>query len=193
MRGHEKKLRRSWEEAGTVWEEYEKMQELASSEELFGRPSSGLFKARLSQIEGGRGVEVIQQLQKIRTACIDDSVSFVVPREVDPAGRRSFPLPEAIQVVNRRATGDTLYWTGICQMDRGQPGTAISTFQNYRRQYSEGIWYFPSLMNQAISEMAHGRTAAANATLREACYPENPERSRAERLLERIGAAAPEE
>ena len=181
------------QQRNNVWtqrffEEAEKMEELIAEDKLFGRPSSRLLRARLSQIKGAHGVELIQQFQKIRTACIDDEISFVVPREIDPGGRRSIPLPDTIRSVNQRATGDTLYWTGICQMDRGEPGTAVSTFQNYRRQYPNGIWFYPSMLNQALSLLEQGRTATAAEILRDAAHADNPERSRARWLLERLQA-----
>jgi hypothetical protein len=178
--------------------EYKKMQELQesdNSEKLFGRPSSRLLKTRLTQIEGSSDRTIIQQLQKIRNACIDDAITFNVPiTRINQTGVKSIPIPEAIQSVNRQATGSALYWIGICQMDRNQPGTAITSFASYRRQYPNGMWFYPSLMNQALAELAQGRREAAAETLTEANQEGNPEQTRAAIVLKRLQAAlAPQE
>lgn len=174
------------------WEmERQKIRELQESgqlQKLFGRPSSRLLKTRLNQIEGSADQRIIQQLQKIRNACIDDAIRYAVPKIVDPSGYRSIPFPEAIQSVNRQAAGSALYWVGICQMDRGMPGKAIPTFESYRRQYSGGTWHYPSLMNQALAELAQKRPEAALKTLMEANQEANPEQRRAATLLQRLQA-----
>lgn len=167
--------------------EYQKMQELldsGDSEKLFGRPSSRLLKTRLRQIEGSSDRTIIQQLQKIRNMCIDAAITFNVPM-----GVKSIPIPEAIQSVNRQATGSALYWIAICQMDRNQPGTAITSFASYRRQYPDGEWFYPSLMNQALAELAQGRRKAAAETLAKANQESNPEQTRAAIVLKRLHAA----
>ncbi|MCH2201888.1 MAG: hypothetical protein MK102_07950 [Fuerstiella sp.] len=156
---------------------------------LFGRPSDYLLKIRLEQVEGSSDRRIIQQLQRIRNACIDDAIRFTVPLSVDHTGQKSIPIPESLQKVNLAATGNSLYWTGLCQMDRSQSGTAVSAFRNYRRQYPDGKWFYPSLMNQALSEMAQGRYDAAFATLSEADHMANPERRRVVLMLERLQAA----
>jgi hypothetical protein len=184
----------SQEQRDSVWAarwqmEYKKMQELQASgdsEKLFGRASSGLLKTRLSQVEGNSDRGIIQQLQKIRNACFDDEIRMRVPQSVDLSGVRSIPIPEAIQEVNLSATGSALYWTAICQIDRGQPGTAITTLAGYRRQNPDGMWFYPSLHNQAKSELAQGRTDAAIATLTEADSEKNPDRQHAVALLHRL-------
>ena len=164
--------------------EYQKMQELlnsGNSDNLFGRPSSRLLNTRLQQIEGNSDRTIIQQLQKIRNVCLDAAITFNVPM-----GVKSIPIPEAIQSVNRQATGNALYWIAICQMDRNQPGTAITSFASYRRQYPNGEWFYPSLMNQALAELAQGRHKAAAETLAEANQEGNPEQTRAAIVLKRL-------
>jgi outer membrane protein assembly factor BamD (BamD/ComL family) len=104
-------------------------------------------------------------------------------------GVESIPIPEAIQSVNRQATGSALYWIAICQMDRNQPGTAITSFASYRRQYPDGEWFYPSLMNQALAELAQGRQKAAAETLAEANQEGNPEKTRAAIVLKRLQSA----
>lgn len=174
----------------TRWEmEYRKIQELQASgdsEKLFGRASSRLLKTRLRQVEGNSDRSIIQQLQKIRNACFDDEIRMRVPPTVDPSGVRSIPIPEAIQEVNLSATGSALYWTAICQLDRKQPGTAITTLKGYRRQNPEGVWFYPSLQNQAKAELSQGRADAAIETLTEADSEENPDRKHAATLLRRL-------
>ena len=167
--------------------EYQKMQELldsGNSENLFGRPSSRLLKTRLRHIEGSSDRTIIQQLQKIRNVCLDAAITFNVPM-----GVKSIPIPEAIQSVNRQATGSALYWIAICQMDRNQPGTAITSFASYRRQYPDGEWFYPSLMNQALAELAQGRQKAAAETLAEANQEGNAEKTRAAIILKRLLSA----
>ncbi len=174
----------------TRWEmEYRKMQELQASgdsEKLFGRASSRLLKTRFRQVEGNSDRSIIQQLQKIRNACFDDEIRMRVPPTVDPSGVRSIPIPEAIQEVNLSATGSALYWTAICQLDRRQPGTAITTLEGYRRQNPKGVWFYPSLQNQAKAELSQGRADAAIETLTEADSEENPDRKHAATLLRRL-------
>ena len=171
--------------------EYQKMQELldsGNSEKLFGRPSSRLLNTRLRQIEGSNDRTIIQQLQKIRNVCLDAAITFNVPM-----GVKSIPIPEAIQSVNRQATGSALYWIAICQMDRNKPGTAITSFASYRRQYPDGEWFYPSLMNQALAELAQGRRKAAAETLAKANQEGNPEQTRAAIVLKRLqDALAPQ-
>jgi len=184
----------SQEQRDSVWAtrlqmEYKKMQELLAagdSEKLFGRASSRLLKTRFRQIEGNSDRSIIQQLQKIRNACFDDEIRMRVPPSVDRSGVRSIPIPEAIQEVNLSATGSALYWTAICQIDRDQPGTAITTLEGYRRQNPDGMWFYPSLQNQAMAELSQGRTEAAIETLTEADSEKNPDRQHATTLLQRL-------
>lgn len=171
--------------------EYQEMKELeesGDSDKLFGRPSSRLLRTRLTQVEGSSDRSIIQQLQKIRNACIDDAITFSVPTFVDRTGTRSIAIPEAIRSVNQRATGSALYWIGICQLDRDQPGTAITSFASYRRQYPGGSWFYPSLLNQAVAEYRQGRLEAAVATLSEANQDNNPEQAHVAMLLSRLQA-----
>jgi len=182
------------EQRDSVWDqrwrmEYEKMQQLekdGDAEKLFGRPSSGLLKTRLEQIEGNHDRSIIQRLQQVRHACIDDAITFSVPVQIERTGVKSIPIPDSIQIVNRQATGSSLYWIAICQMDRSKPGTAISSFANYRRQYPDGPWFYPSLINQAFAELAQGRPEAALKTLTEADHEANPERAQVAMLVKRM-------
>ena len=144
---------------------------------------------RLNQVEGSADRRIIQQLQKIRNACIDDAIRYTVPRTVERSGYKSIPFPEAIQTVNRQAAGSALYWIAICQMDRSQPGTAITSFESYRRQYPDGMWFYPSLMNQALAELTQGRRDAALKTLTEADQEANPDQRHAATLRRRLQQA----
>ena len=172
--------------------EYDRIQQLVTNDnldKLFGRPSGRLLKTRLAQVKGGRDRTIIQQLQKIQNACLDDAIRFAVPKRVDPTGERSIRIPDAILTVNRQATGSSLYWIAICQMDRSKPGTAITGFQSYRRQNPDGAWFYSSLMNQAISELEQGRRKTAAETLMKADHESNPDRRQAAILLQRLQAA----
>jgi len=187
----------SQEQRDAVWaarwqQEYEKMEELQAagdSEKLFGRPSSRLLRTRFKQISGSNDRSVIQQLQKIRNACIDDALRIRVPPAVDPSGFRSIPIPDAIRNVNQSATGSALYWTAICQMDRGRPGNAITTMQGYRRQYPYGAWFYPSMQIQAEAELAQGRVEAAIDTFTQADADDNPDQAYVAGMLARLKAS----
>ncbi len=169
--------------------EYQRMEELRASgdmNKLFGRPSGRLLAVRLEQIQGRSDRSVIQRLQRVRTACMDDAIQMRVPTTIDPSGIRSIPIPEAIQNVNRQATGDALYWTALCQIDRRQPGTAITSLQSYRRQYPDGRWFYPSFLNQARALLMQGRTEDAVRILTQADAEANPDRAHVQALLKRI-------
>ena len=65
---------------------------LESSEDMFGKPSKRLLKARIQQIMGSIGTGVIQQLQQIRIASMQDSLRVRVPDEV----QKEFGFPEVV-------------------------------------------------------------------------------------------------
>ena len=172
--------------------EYRKMQEMQKSGDinrLFGRPSGRLLQTRLRQIEGNHDQKLIQHFQRIRTACIDDAIRISVPPYIDQSGERSIPIPDAIQNVNRSATGAAMYWAGICHVDRGKPGIAITSLRSYRRQYPDGVWVYPSMINEAKSLLRQERTEDAVTLLEQADVDANPERAHVAALLGRLQAA----
>lgn len=156
------------------------------SGEEFGRPSQRLLKTRIQQVMGKSDVNIIQEYQQIRIASIQEYISLRVPNEVHPSGVLMIPLPSVIRNVNQSATGTAMFWTGMCQIDRGEYGTAITTLQNYRRLHPDGQWIYSSLINQSLSELRQERTEAAVKTLISADVKENPERDRVRLLLQRI-------
>lgn len=172
-----------------LMENFIRMQQ--SSEEKFGKPSKRLLKVRIRQILGDTDTGVIQQLQQIRIASMQEQIKVAVPEEV----QRQFGLPavisiefpELIREVNLSSTGDSLYWTGLCQIDRGEAGAAITTLKNYRRQYPNGKWHYPSLMNQAMALQMQDRADDAKTLLGEADDPENPERAMVQLMLSQLG------
>lgn len=170
-------------------EKFRELEKTGNIAKLFGRPSSRLLKTRLAQVEGSRDRTIIQQLQKIQNTCLNDTIRYTVPTYIEPTGQKSIPIPDAILTVNRQATGSALYWIAICQMDRSKPGTAITSFESYRRQYPDGVWFYPSLMNQALAELAQGRREAAAKTLMKADQESNPDQRRAAIMLKRLQMA----
>ncbi|MCP4787945.1 MAG: hypothetical protein GY903_30405 [Fuerstiella sp.] len=163
---------------------------MESSEDMFGKPSRRLLKGRIQQIMGGIDIGVIQQLQQIRIASMRDSLRVRVPDEVQkeygfPAVV-AFPFPELIREVNQSSMGDAMYWTAMCQFDRREVGAAITTLVNYRRQYPEDRWRFPSLANQALALLVQERHEDARRILESADVEENPERVRIKAILAAI-------
>ena len=163
---------------------------LESSEDMFGKPSKRLLKARIQQIMGSIGTGVIQQLQQIRIASMQDSLRVRVPDEVQKEFGFpevvAFPFPELIREVNQSSMGNTMYWTAMCQLDRKEAGAAITTFVNYRRQYPDGRWKFASMSNQALALLVQERHADARKILEDADVADNPERVRVKALLQGI-------
>ncbi|MEQ9411030.1 MAG: tetratricopeptide repeat protein [Fuerstiella sp.] len=167
-----------------------------SSEEMFGKPSRGLLKARIQQILGDTDSGVIPQLQQIRIASMQESIQVAVPEEIQKEigmpPLLTIPFPQLIREVNESSTGDSLYWTAMCQVDQGDVGAAITTLMNYRRLYPDGKWKYPSLMNQATALQTQGRAADAKAVLEQADEAANPEQSRVRFLLAELAEEQPE-
>ena len=163
---------------------------MESSEDMFGKPSKRLLKGRIQQIMGSIGTGVIQQLQQIRIASMQDTLRVQVPDEVQKEFGFppvvAFPFPELIREVNQSSMGDAMYWTAICQLDRQEAGAAITTLVNYRRQYPDGRWKYASLSNHALALLAQERHADARKILEEADVEDNPERVRVRALLQAI-------
>lgn len=165
-------------------ERLQKMTE--SSEEMFGKPSRRLLKARIEQIMGAADVGMIQQLQQVRLASMQETIEVEIKVSDKKIAPVPVPLPEAIRAVHRGATGDTLYWTALCQVSRGDAGAAITTLRNYRRQYPEDKWNFPSMVVEALLLMDAGDVAPAKELLQQADQESNPERIRVQWILSRM-------
>lgn len=163
---------------------------LESSEDMFGKPSRQLLKTRLRQILGDSDTAVIQQLQQVRISSMEGSVSIRIPdliRQRDGLPEViQIPFPNAILEVNQSTTGDSLYWTAMCQMDRNEYGAAIITLMNYRRQYPQGQWKYPSLMNHSLCLVQQKRIDDALTILEEAKQDDNPEQQRVVQLIESL-------
>ena len=163
-------------------------QVIRTSDEKFGTPSQGLRKARLRQLQGEDDTTVIQAYQQVRIASMETELKIRVPEVVQQEFGYPpiyvIPFPDIVREINESTTGDSLYWSAMCKMDRNEFGTAIGSFMHYRRQYTEGAkWTFPSLMNQAVCLIAQGRTEDAVNYLEQANVPENPEQARVASLL----------
>ena len=157
-----------------------------SSEEHFGRASKRLLKTRLQQVMGATGIGMIQQLQQIRIASMQEVVEVELPVGDNKAAVIPFMLPENIRRVHRSATGDALFWTSLCQAARGDHGASVTTFRNYRRQYPNDRWNYASMINEAIALIMIGDSATAQTVLDAADQEDNPERRRTQWLLSRL-------
>ena len=163
---------------------------MESSDDMFGKPSNALLKARIRQIQGEIDTGVIQQLQQIRIASMQEAMRIRVPealqQEYGYPPTMVIPFPEIIREVNQSSTGDSLYWTALCQIDRNEVGAAIITLMNYRRQYPDGKWKFSTMINQGLALLQQDRTVDAAAVLKEADVEANPERDRVQHLLKSL-------
>lgn len=166
-----------------------------TSDDRFGKPSQGLRKARLRQLQGEDDTTVIQGFQQVRIASMETELRIRVPEQVQQEFGYppviTIPFPDIVKEVNQSTTGDSLYWSAMCQMDRGEVGTANITFMNYRRQYPDDAkWTYPSLLNQGRCLMQQGRTEDAVKYLKMADVEGNPERELVNLLLSQIEANA---
>jgi hypothetical protein len=159
------------------------------SDDLFGKPSRRLLNARLTQILGNNEVDMIQDLQQIRIACMQEKIELQIKVDAKQAMvLPPIPLPKAILDVQRSAVGDTLYWTALCQMARNDMGVAVATLRNYRKQYPDEKTVLASMINEAEALIQIGDTKSASTTLAMADVDHNPDRPRVRWLLSRLGA-----
>ena len=157
-----------------------------SSDELFGKASQRFLKVRLEQVMGLNDVQMIQQLQQIRIASMQDFVEVALPVGDKKEALMQFPLPDAIRTIHRRATGDALFWTAMCQFSRRDFGACVTTLRNYRRQYPEDKWKYASLFNEAMALIQLGDADTAAEVLKQADVEQNAERAQAVWLLTRL-------
>ena len=166
---------------------------LERSDDLYGKPSRRLLMARVQQIMGGFDVGMIQDLQQIRIASLQEKIELEIPIDEKKAMVVPFKLPEAILNVQRSAVGDTLYWTSMSQMSRNDMGAAVATLRNYRRQYPDEKMFYPAMTSEAEALLLLGDMKTAAVVLKEADVEQNPERLRVQWTLARLNgnAAAP--
>lgn len=163
---------------------------LERSDDLFGKPSRGLLTARVQQIMGNFDIEMIQDLQGIRIACMQEKIELEVPIDDKKAAVVPFVLPKTILDVQRSAVGDTLYWTSMSQLSRNDLGAAVATLRSYRRQYPDEKSFYASLINEAEALITLGDLKSAAVALKEADVDRSPDRARAQWMLNRLGSAA---
>ena len=160
----------------------------SSIEDRFGKPSRRLLKTRIQQLMGQNGVDITRELQQVRIAGSVTSQKVAVPKVLqERIGKQviEVQVPSMIQEVNRSSKGSAIYWTGLCQLQNGSPGTAITTFRNYRRQIDSN-WNYPSLMAQIEALLLQDRQEDAIKLLQEADNEANPEQLRAQLLLSQL-------
>lgn len=163
---------------------------LERSDDLFGKPSRRLLTTRVQQIMGSFEIEMIQDLQGIRIACMQEKIELEVPIDDKKAAVVPFVLPKTILDVQRSAVGDTLYWTSMSQVSRNDMGAAVATLRSYRRQYPEEKSFYASLINEAEALMILGDLKGAAAALKEADVDKSPDRARAQWMMMRLSAAS---
>jgi hypothetical protein len=163
---------------------------LERSDDLFGKPSRRLLTTRVQQIKGNFEIEMIQDLQQIRIACMQEKIELEVPIDDKKAAVIPFVLPKTILDVQRSAVGDTLYWTSMSQISRADLGAAVATLRSYRRQYPDEKSFYASLINEAEALITLGDPTSAAAALKEAVVDKSPDRVRAQWLLTRLDSAA---
>lgn len=163
---------------------------LERSDDLFGKPSRRLLTTRVQQIMGSFDIEMIQDLQGIRIACMQEKIELEIPIDDKKAAVVPFVLPKTILDVQRSAVGDTLYWTSMSQISRSDMGAAVATLRSYRRQYPDEKSFFASLINEAEALITLGDLKSAATALKEADVEKSPERVRAHWLLTRLGTVA---
>ncbi len=162
---------------------------LERADALFGRPSRRLLKARVTQVSGNFELGMIQDLQQIRIACLQEKVELDIPLDDKRSAVIPFPLPKSILDVQRSAVSDTLYWTALSQISRRDVGTAIATLRNYRRQYPNEKMMYASMLNECEALIELGDKTNAAKVAQEAINDANPERARAEWLASRLATA----
>ena len=162
---------------------------LERSDDLFGKPSRRLLTTRIRQIMGSFDIEMIQDLQQIRIACMQEKIELEVPIDDKKAAVIPFVLPKTILDVQRSAVGDTLYWTSMSQVSRNDMGAAVATLRSYRRQYPDEKSFYASLINEAEALITLGDPASAATALKEAAADKSPDQARAKWLLTRPGVA----
>ena len=162
---------------------------LERSDDLFGKPSRRLLTTRVQQIMGSFEIEMIQDLQGIRIACMQEKIELEVPIDDKKAAVVPFVLPKTILDVQRSAVGDTLYWTSMSQVSRNDMGAAVATLRSYRRQYPDEKSFYASLINEAEALITLGDLKNAAAALKEANVDKSPDRVRAQWMLTRLGTA----
>ncbi|MFO0999045.1 MAG: hypothetical protein U0936_01805 [Planctomycetaceae bacterium] len=163
---------------------------LERSDDLFGKPSRRLLTTRVRQIMGSFDIEMIQDLQQIRIACMQEKIELEIPIDDKKAAVVPFVLPKTILDVQRSAVGDTLYWTSMSQVSRNDMSAAVATLRSYRRQYPDEKSFYASLINEAEALMILGDLNGAASALKEAAVDKSPDRARAQWLLMRLGSAA---
>lgn len=165
-----------------------------SSEKKFGKPSYRLLSSRTKQVLGSTETTIIQQMQQIRLTSMNEGIEVQIPQQIrqlypNAPATRMFPLPSAMLFVNEVATGNSMYWTALSQIDRGDSGMAISTLRNYRKLFPDGDWQYPSMITEAVALVGKGRLKEAAEILRKADEEMNPERGRVQRLLRALPPA----
>jgi len=133
---------------------------------------------------------MIQDLQQIRIASLQEKIELEIPIDEKKAMVVPFKLPETILNVQRSAVGDTLYWTSMSQMSRNDMGAAVATLRNYRRQYPDEKMFYPAMTIEAEALLQLGDAKTAAAVLKEADVEQNPERLRVQWMLARLNSNA---
>lgn len=162
---------------------------LQNSDTLYGKPSGRLLKARVSQISGNFELGMIQELQQIHLLCSRKEIELIFQQSGQKLVGR-LPLPEKILSVQLSALGDTLYWTALTQVFRGEAGTAIQTMRNYRRRYPDEKMVLASMLIEAELLISLGNADQAATLLNGIDSVGAAEQRRIDWMLTRLPATA---
>jgi hypothetical protein len=162
---------------------------LQNSDTLYGKPSGRLLKARVSQISGNFELGMIQELQQIHLLCSRKEIELIFQQSGQKLVGR-LPLPEKILSVQLSALGDTLFWTALTQVFRGDAGTAIQTMRNYRRRYPDEKMVLASMLIEAELLISLGNADQAATLLNGIDSVGAAEQRRIDWMLTRLPATA---
>lgn len=151
------------------------------SDVLYGKPSGRLRSTRLEQVMGNVELAMIQDLQQIRIANLQEKLTWLRTKDGQPIS-----LPKAMIEVQRAAVSDALFWTSMCQVSRSDFGAALATLRNYRTQYPEGAMFMAALQCEAEVLIAMKETTTAAEVLAKADVDGNPQRIEAKWLSSRL-------
>jgi hypothetical protein len=101
-------------------------------------------------------------------------------------------LPDEIRAKHERAGDDAAYWVGLCQMEREQYESAVSTFRDYLRRYrdrSEAAWMPHCRLMLGLALAETGDFGEATFELRDPEQTPEPLRARQRFWVNRWNAA----
>ena len=143
----------------------------------FSRPQGDQFKMRLAHVQGDFE-EAILGFTNMRLT----SVTYILSPPLD------IPIPEALQVMHRRAVDDATLWTGVCQFEQANYRMAADTFQKFLKTRTTGARATSARYHLALCQNALKDRAAAVKTL-SGTPPDDPQYAGHQLLIRQWNAA----